>query len=772
MVVLCCLRDVPGNKGKSMRPMRIRIATALGVAAAVASASCSAVGPLRPEAASSPSGVGSAVAAGVVEKEALVVAGAVRTPDSLPAASVEVLAYLVSNNSAALTAGAPLAAMPGAYRIQASASPRARTDSNGRFSLLLPATGSYNIEAVDRAVGLKAWQGGVLVAARGSSRDLPDLQLAPTGTLAGHVTVAQASNISNLEGVDVFVPGSSYLAKCDAQGRFTLADVAAGVFDLVAAKAGLGRGQVKNVQARSRETVMVPDIALETNPPRVTAFEPQVAPVGGEVAVIGAAFGASEGLPFAVTVGGFDVSRARRLSDDRLLIVIPRGIESSDVQVEVGGLRSEPRYLPVFDLPGNDLALADLTLLEQATVSLATFGLLGRQLAVPDLPYSWVSRGEAVGISGSVAKARGAGRALVSMDASPLGATQSILVLPELPVVETLTGGSYLGHKDGTFKEALFRDIWGLAVAPDGAVIVADTGNHCIRKVDIASGSVTTLAGTPEDFGFADGPGAQAKFYSPKDVAVSADGTIYVADYFNSCIRKISADGAVSTLAGKGIAGGYESGFRDGKGDQARFAGPMSVHLLRDGALLVAEKLNSALRRIERDGSVTTLLGDGVEGGRDGSVGTARLSRPRDAIELADGSIWIADAGGSRLRVIRDGKVRTIASLGHSLELPLAVGREAVRHRDLAGIQSMAAGPDLGVLAVDDRNLVGILWPDGTANLLAGGRLGYSDGVGRDAQFYAPNAIAVLPGGDLVVADANDGALRRVRMPARFTGAR
>ncbi len=714
-----------------------------------------------------------------------VLEGTVRGADGKAAAAVEVQAFevgrvgtggagLVSNNAAGLVSNNAAGMAAGnstGYRIQGAAT-RAVTDPNGRFALSVPATGAYNVEASDKASGFKAWQGGVVVDKAGSRVEAGGMELAPTGSIAGKVAVPDVPTISNFEGIDVFVPGSSYLAKCDRKGTFTLADLAPGTFDLVATRPGLGRGEAKGVRVRSRETTSLGDLVLQAHPPRITGFEPVVVAVGGEVTIAGADFGASEGVPFAVTVGGVDVLRARRMSDERIEFVVPKGVTGGEVQVEVGGVRSEIRQLTVFESLGNDLTLGDLTLVPSGIVSLRTFGMLGNLIAAPLIGYAWQSVGPdaaAITLATESATAVAPGRALALVAAGALSATQSVLVLPSQPVVETIAGDAYRGHQDGALREARFRDVYGLAAAPDGSIVVADSESHCIRRIDIASNSVTTVAGDPENSGFADGTGSEAQFYQPRGVAVAPDGTIYVADYFNYCIRKIQAGGVVSTFAGKGGV----TGLKDGAGDQARFGGPISLSWMPDGALLVTDKLNSALRKVTMDGKVSTLAGNGVDGSRDGQLSYARLSRPRDAVAMADGTLWILDAGGRTLRRIQDGEVRTVASFAWRLEVPYVVERGLVKHRDLDTGVALVKGPNGSLFVADsEKNRLAVIWPDGMANSIAGGAQGETDGAGQEARFFYPYAMTALADGNLLIADSGSGTMRLIRMPEGFKASR
>jgi sugar lactone lactonase YvrE len=180
-------------------------------------------------------------------------------------------------------------------------------------------------------------------------------------------------------------------------------------------------------------------------------------------------------------------------------------------------------------------------------------------------------------------------------------------------------------------------------VTASGNVHVAD--NSTIRKVTPA-GVVTTLAGTAGEWGSADGTGAAARFANPTGVAVDASRTVYVADFGTSTIRKVTAAGVVTTLAG--AAGQY--GSADGTGAAARFgnryhgvdrwyeAGPSSVAVDASGTVYVADTLNGTIRKVTAAGVVTTLAGTaGPYGSADGTGAAARFNCPQGVAVSASG---------------------------------------------------------------------------------------------------------------------------------------
>ncbi len=172
---------------------------------------------------------------------------------------------------------------------------------------------------------------------------------------------------------------------------------------------------------------------------------------------------------------------------------------------------------------------------------------------------------------------------------------------------------------------------------------VADAGdNNRIRRIG-ADGAVATLAGSQE--GFADGAGTAARFNTPSGLALDDAGNLYVADTGNHAIRKVTPQGVVTTLAGNGVAG-----FREGRGAQAQFNGPIGVAVDGAGNVYVADTYNDRIRRIGRDGIVATLAGGERPGYQDGIGNLARFDTPTGLAVDATGTLWIADTRNNAIR--------------------------------------------------------------------------------------------------------------------------
>jgi len=187
----------------------------------------------------------------------------------------------------------------------------------------------------------------------------------------------------------------------------------------------------------------------------------------------------------------------------------------------------------------------------------------------------------------------------VGIDGTVFVATDSALyVLSPAGVVSLHAGSrSETGYQDGEGPDARFCAPRSIVVASDGSLLVADTENHCLRRVTL-HGTVSTVAGgDADDFenDFADGVGTAARFSYPWGIVVDGLGTIYVSDYGNECIRKVTpSDWTVSTLCGVDT----HRGFADGAAAAARFHSPTGLVIDMDGNLIVADSDNHCIRKV------------------------------------------------------------------------------------------------------------------------------------------------------------------------------
>jgi gliding motility-associated-like protein len=211
-------------------------------------------------------------------------------------------------------------------------------------------------------------------------------------------------------------------------------------------------------------------------------------------------------------------------------------------------------------------------------------------------------------------------------------------------VVTTFAGSGSAGAVDALGTAASFFEPYGITCDTSGNVYVADTKNFKIRKITPA-GLVSTVAGQGV-FGTTNGPANNARFGYPVGIAVTPDGsTIYVSDYNTHVIRQISA-GNVTTLAGMI----YVTGNTNGSGNAATFNHPTGLCLTPSGELLIADEWNNQLRKMTASGLVTTVAGTGFPGSADGAAVSATFNGPTTITLGAGGNYYIADALNHTLR--------------------------------------------------------------------------------------------------------------------------
>ncbi|MGD1095611.1 MAG: hypothetical protein ABSB35_26900 [Bryobacteraceae bacterium] len=305
-----------------------------------------------------------------------------------------------------------------------------------------------------------------------------------------------------------------------------------------------------------------------------------------------------------------------------------------------------------------------------------------------------------------------------------------------------------------------------VAVDAKGNVYVADTNNDGVRAIT-PQGLIYTLAGdSAPGYGGDNGPSGSAQLNHPQGVAVDAAGNVYIADTINERVRVVSPTGVISTFAGSG-KGGY--GGDGGPATSALMNQPRGLALDSSGNLYIADFYNSVVRKVSK-GIITTVAGIGTSGfsGDGGQATAAQLFNPVAVAVDALGNLYISDSGNYRIRVVSPkGIINTIAGNGTSVSTGdggLAVNAQLAAP---AGIVVDAAG---NIYFSDGPTRIRKIGPDGTISTIAGnGSIGYSGdgGPAAGAQFNALAGLALGAANNIYVADAGNNAIRLLQ-PVSF----
>ncbi|BDI32625.1 hypothetical protein CCAX7_46760 [Capsulimonas corticalis] len=313
--------------------------------------------------------------------------------------------------------------------------------------------------------------------------------------------------------------------------------------------------------------------------------------------------------------------------------------------------------------------------------------------------------------------------------------------------VSTLAGSGTGGSVNGAGSVASFNHPYGIAVNPvDGSLIVTEAGGSRIRRVTL-DGQVTTIAGTGTA-GATNGAGSSATFNQPAGVAVSSSGVIYVAEAGSQDIRKIVLTGAnaqlpasytVSTFAGSGSAGST-----DGNGTAASFSTPTGIATAPDGTLFVTDRVGARIRRIDVGGNVSTIAGTGVSGSADGSGAVATFSNPR-GIAYVNGALIVAEA--SRIRQVTLKAASAAPNSASSWQVATLAGTGATGTTNGTGDVATFNNPVLiaadlsgNIIEADSSNLIRKITPSGGSF-----PIGFPTGTAPTEPVQLSNADGTIP---------------------------
>lgn len=338
----------------------------------------------------------------------------------------------------------------------------------------------------------------------------------------------------------------------------------------------------------------------------------------------------------------------------------------------------------------------------------------------------------------------------------PTGSKTYILGAPIVPLTPVNSGGSFtntgqvrvttfagngsVGNGNGAGTAASFSYPSGVVVDTSGNVYVADEGSNLIRKIS-PTGNVTTFAGSGAE-GHVDGLSSAASFHWPSGLAFDARGNLIVSELGYPKIRKISPEGMVSTIAGSG-----EYGNNDGEGLLASFQWPSGLAIDTAGNIYVADRLNYSIRKIDKNGMVTTMnLSSGMY--------------PASVVLDAMGNIYATDQIHHKIQKISpQGNVNTLAGSGDE-GFYNGTGTEA-SFRNPTGITLDADG-NLYVTELNNHSIRKISSGGVVSTLSGTGYQGFIDGMVKLAEFFGPSAVAFDTHGNLYVADTYNNKIRKI----------
>jgi sugar lactone lactonase YvrE len=307
----------------------------------------------------------------------------------------------------------------------------------------------------------------------------------------------------------------------------------------------------------------------------------------------------------------------------------------------------------------------------------------------------------------------------------------------------------------------------GLAFGSRGELYISDLGTHRIVKLT-RLGRLVAVAGTGAGgFGGDGGPALQAQLHAPHDLAFDAEGNLYIADSGNHRIRRVDRRGVITTVAGDGQTA--KTGYNDPP-RATSLNNPQSLAFDRDGTLLIADTYNHVVRRLDHNGAMTIFAGSAPGHGGDGGPATkAQISLPMAVAVAPDGSVYISDAGNSRIRRVGpDGTIQTVAGYGPAQDTygggyagdggPLAKAKlfsVTDLKFDAAGNLYIADSGNHRIRAV--RN-------DAIATLAGTGEMGFSGDGGKatEARLNTPQKVAIARDGTVFITDRVNHRIRRV----------
>lgn len=348
-------------------------------------------------------------------------------------------------------------------------------------------------------------------------------------------------------------------------------------------------------------------------------------------------------------------------------------------------------------------------------------------------------------------------------------ATATIIVNTNPPItantIFTVAGG---GTGDGNPSlEAILNDAEFVKVDSSGNIYIADSGQNRIRKVDVFTGIISTIAGKDvSGYDGDNGPATAARLNYPAGIALDGSGNIFIADSGNNVIRKVDGNGVITTVAGNGMPGYAGDG---GPATLATLSDPSGIALDSAGSLLIADSGNSVIRKVDlATGVITSIAGNGTYGnsGDHGPATSASLSYPYDIATDVEGNLVISDSDNNLIRRVNAG-TGTIATIAGNGNCSYSGDGGAAIEAALASPRGIVFDGSGNLLVADTYNNVirKVDRASGIITTISGkGDWGYSGdgGIAKHAALNGPVGIALDLTGNFFIADAGNGVIRKV----------
>lgn len=457
-------------------------------------------------------------------------------------------------------------------------------------------------------------------------------------------------------------------------------------------------------------------------------------------------------LPRRVAVGStYLLAIATQPTGGSCTIANPSGTVSgsvSNITVSCGVLSAELQRLEIY----NNSPTAPIGYPRQFAVNGVGANGIRTDLT---LSATWTSSDTSVAtVSQSSGQVFGVAPGTASISATYGGlSTATELEVLNTPVVTTIAGTPLNGFADGIGRNAGFNSPKGVAYSPTGQLFVADFANHVIRRIELSSGAVTTIAGTPGVAGFSDGIGNDAKFYLPSGLAIDKNGVLFVSEEGNHSVRRVdmsSGTAVVSTVAGDGVAGYVDSPDEATTSNSVRFNRPMGIAVDNAGTIYVADSGNKAVRRIHSTGATSTLAGSGYAGYLDGVGKSASFVSLRGMTIDAVGNLYLIDADILKIRKVTPAGVVTTTALS------VGWNGNGITVTDSGNLYA-GVGCFIDSMAIDEPSRV-------TRRFAGVYCSGYADGPAQEAGFASSGSegMATDNHGTLYVADTLFHVIRKI----------